>query len=57
MRGDAATVAMHLAAISADEQAVYKAWAMETLQLARPRLSEEAYQAVYVALNSITARD
>jgi hypothetical protein len=30
---------------------------METLQLARPRLSEEAYQAVYVALNSITARD
>ena len=57
VRGDAATVAMHLAATSADEQAVYRAWAMETLHLARPRLSEEAYQAVYVELNSITTQD
>lgn len=39
VRGDAATVAMHLQAMTPTEQADYRAWAWPTLALAQPRLT------------------
>ena len=38
VRGDAATVAAHLAAMTASERAVYQSWAKETLALAQARV-------------------
>lgn len=50
VRGDDGTVAAHLAALSADEQAAYRAWARQTLALAAPRLERDALMKLAVLL-------
>lgn len=50
VRGDDGTVAAHLAAMTAEEQAAYRIWAQATLKLAAARLDKESLQKVQTAL-------
>ncbi|WP_416191549.1 Rossmann-like and DUF2520 domain-containing protein [Neisseria sp. CCUG12390] len=53
VRGDDGTVAVHLAAMTAEEQVHYRAWAQATLNLALARLDKEAAQKVQTALREV----
>lgn len=50
VRGDDSTVAAHLAAMTAEEQAVYCVWAQATLNLAVLRLDNESVEKVQAVL-------
>lgn len=52
VRGDDETVAAHLAAMTVHEQALYRAWAEATLQLAQPCLDPLAQQKIQTALQT-----
>ena len=52
VRGDDSTVAAHLAAMTAEEQAAYRAWAQATLNLAAARLDKQSVEKVHTALHS-----
>lgn len=52
VRGDDSTVAAHLAAMTAEEQAAYRVWAQMTLNLAAARLDKQSVEKVQAVLNS-----